>query len=378
MIKLKELKVVENAFFRSRLKFDKVTLYPLLHRKFSGTDLFGEKSFDKFDVSGFCSLSYSPAKTRLLQDDLQEIRKNISENDFVFDDVFWNDDNLEKVHEQISRLLCLEFQPKNVIFCDNFPEKYKLYENTRVGAITSFGNNGDCGVYYLKCRVDNTSSAINLIHEQIHCCLFQNKGDNKIFIEWFEEGIALFFSLAIYYELTKDIFTLKAYRERCHIFSKQIKGLDFTKRPFEYMRIMSKIFLHGGFELIGNLLDKYLEDDKEYIDSILGRVMADDLPMNYVPDGLIENFLASFTSVVEPERISPTEFVVFEALSKPKDIDRLVCDLNMSSNIVKKAVKCLMNKRICFLNADKKLEIIDHQKDLFDNGLIKACFSIKE
>jgi hypothetical protein len=83
--------------------------------------------------------------------------------------------------------------------------------------------------------VSSFFTPILLIHKQRHSCLSDNKDKNQMYIEWFEHGLCQWYSLKIYYELTKNMDVLKYYRQRCYIFSRAKDEHNFTKRYYEYM-----------------------------------------------------------------------------------------------------------------------------------------------
>jgi len=253
------------------LKYEKSSLYPFISRNFSENRVFDNQSERKLEALIEQSSKDFLAHNVLLSQDLKTIKNSISEKDLNFDVEFWKS-NLPKIKEMISRNLGLDFELRDVVFCDSFPQGHENLEQRGASTITVFEGNENAGIYYLKKRIDNTSTPIHIIHEQIHTCLSQNKDEKQIFIEWFEEGIAIIFSLLIFYEITEDTETLNAYKTRSFIFSKVKPEWDFTKRYYEYMKIMSRIFLAGGFDLIKQLLSKYLENDRAFVNSYLEKI----------------------------------------------------------------------------------------------------------
>ena len=375
MVKISELKLIENAFFRQKLKYNKSSLYPFISKNFTEDKLFETDSLEKIDKLIEETSKDNLAHNVLLNKDLQQLRQNITKKDLSFDSKFWIS-KLPKIKDKISQHLNLDFEIKDIVFCDSFPEEHKNLEQRGASTITVFEENKNAGIYYLNKRVDNVSTAIHIIHEQIHTCLSQNKDKDQAFMEWFEEGIAIIYSMLIYYEITQDIETLNAYKTRSFIFSKVKPEWDFTKRYYEYMKIMSRIFLAGGFDLIQDLLKKYLNKDRKVINGYLRKIQSNELLINYLPKEEIENFIATFFNILEPEQITPLEFVIVESLNKPKSIEDISKEINAPEDVTKNTLGRLFGKGICIMVKDNKIDVIWRKKDLFDLDLIKPIFPL--
>lgn len=375
MVKISELKLIENVFFRQTLKYIKSSLYPFIFKKFSEDKLFETDSLEKIDALIEETSKDNLAHNVLLNQDLQTIRKNITKRDLNFDSKFWTL-KLAEIKNMISQHLDLDFKIRDVRFCDSFPEEHENLEQRGASTITVFEGNKNAGIYYLNKRVDNVSTAIHIIHEQIHTCLSQNKDKDQTFMEWFEEGICIIYSLMIYYELTNDIETLNAYKTRSFIFSKVKPEWDFTKRYYEYMKIMSRIFLAGGFDLIKDLLKKYLNKDRKAINEYLRKIQSNELSIKYIPENQIENFIATYFNILEPEQITPLEFIIVESLNKPKSIEDISKEINAPEEVTKNALGRLFGKGICIMVKDNKIDVIWRKKDLFDLDLIKPIFPL--
>jgi hypothetical protein len=374
MIPLSELKVVENAFFRLDLEYNKSSLYPFIERSFSE-----EKKFDEDSMRKLSSIIEGAkdqlAHNVLLTKDMASIKAGIKKEDLAFDEEYWLG-QLPKIHRKIEKHLGLKFNPTAVHFCDSFPEEYRNFHLRGASAITVFEGNEKAGIYYLNNRLDKTSTPIHMIHEQIHACLSQSKDKDQIFIEWFEEGIAIFYSLLIYYELTKDFGTVAAYKTRSFIFSRVKPEWDFTKRYFEYMKIISRLFLSGGFELLGALENCYLKKNRDKINSYLTKVQDDSISISYLPKNRIASFLISFSSVIEPEQITPLEYLIVKNLQEPKTLEQIAQGINAPSDVAKAALSRLFGKGICVIVKDNKIDVNWRKKDLFDRGLVKSLFPL--
>jgi len=374
MIRLSELKVLESAFFRLNLEYNKSSLYPFIEKKFSEDRLFDEESENKLSKY-IDNTKDNLAHNVLLNRDLVQMKSHIKDEGLEFDEKKWIKE-LPRIHKKIEKYLELKFKLKDIHFCEAFPEEYKNFELRGASTITVFDGNKNAGIYYLKKRLDNISTPIHIIHEQIHTCLSQNKDKEQIFIEWFEEGIAILYSLLIYYELTKDLETIRAYQTRSLIFSKVKPEWDFTKRYYEYMKIVPRIFNSGGFELLNQLLRKYLKKDRESINSYLSKIQDNSLMIKYVPKNHIENQIITFSNIIEPEQITPLEYVIVQTLTKPKSIDDISKDINAPLDITKNALNRLFGKAICVLVKENKIDVNWRKKDLFDRGLIKPIFPL--
>ncbi len=375
MVKISELKLIENTFFRQNLKYDKSSFYPFISKNFTEDKLFETDSLEKIDDLIDKTAKDKLAHNVLLNQDLKKLRKNITKKDLSFDSKFWIS-KLPEIKDKISQHLNLDFDIKDIVFCDSFPDEHKNLEQRGASTITIFEGNEHAGIYYLNKRVDNVSTAIHIIHEQIHTCLSQNKDNDQTFMEWFEEGVAIIYSMLIYYEITQDLETLNAYKSRSFIFSKVKPEWDFTKRYYEYMKIMSRIFLAGGFDLIQNLLKKYINKDRKAINECLRKIQSNKLLINYIPKNEIENFIATYFNILEPEQITPLEFLIVESLNKPKSIDEISKEINAPEDVTKNTLNRLFGKGICIMVKDNKVDVIWRKKDLFDLDLIKPVFPL--
>ena len=373
MIQLSELKAVEDVFFRIGLKYNKSSLYPFIEKNFSEDKFFDEESQKKI-LKILENSKDNLAHNVLLNMDISRINEHVKQ--CKFDDKFWIE-KLPQIRQKIQKHLKMKFKVRDICFCDSFPDQYKNYEVRGASTITIFENQKNPGIHFLNKRIDNTSTGIHIIHEEIHTCLSQNKNKDQMFMEWFEEGLAIIYSIIIYYELSKDIDTLNAYRTRSYIFSKVKPEWDYTKRYFEYMKIISRIFLQGGIELLDNLKVEYLKGNREKINSYLRNIRNNTLNIKYTPKNEIENFIATFSNILEPEQITPLEYVIVECIKKkPKSIEQISKEINAPIDVTKNALNRLFVKGICIVVKDNKIDIIWRKKDLFNEELIKPMFPI--
>ncbi len=372
MIELSELKVVENAFLRRNTEYDKPSFYPFIERNFSENKLFNETTKQKF-TGLLATTNDHLAHNVVLHKDLTAIQKSISKKDLVFDEKAWIK-KMPLVRQKIERELGLRFTPKEISFCDSFPASSKNLEQRGASAITVFEGSEGAGIYFLKRRVDMTSTAIHLIHEQIHTCFSQNKDKEQIFMEWFEEGLAILYSLKIYYEVTSDMKTLQAYRSRSWIYSRVKPEWDFTKRYFEYMKIISRIFLAGGFKLLTQLQQLYLSKQREKINTYLEKIEDGSLKITYIPKNDFEQFIANYGVVIEPEQITPLEYRIVTTLKKPQTIEEISTAICAPLDVTKNALNHLFGKGVCLVVKENKIDINWRKQDLFEKGLLKPIF----
>lgn len=282
---------------------------------------------------------------------------------------------MPQIHKKIEKYLKLKFKPNPVLFVDEFFPEYKSYEMRGASAIAiPFGSEKE-GVYFLKKRLDSSSFVIHIIHEQIHVCLSQNK-KKQVLIDWFEESVAIFYSILIYYELTKDMETIKAYQMRSYIFSKVKPQWDFSKRYFEYVKILTKIFLEGGFVLLEKLIQEYVNNKKDGLNKCLFKVQSDEVKIKYLPKNKIENFLIQFSNIVDSEQITPLEYLIVECLNKPKSIEEIAKLVNAPIQVTQNSVGSLVGKGVCLVLKDNKVDVDWRRKDLFDYGFMKPVWPL--
>ncbi|NTV22812.1 MAG: hypothetical protein HGA85_00360, partial [Nanoarchaeota archaeon] len=284
MINLSELRIIEDIFFRSRLVYHKPTLYPLIDTHFNEANEYSEATDVK--LKNIVKTKKGLAHNLLLESDLSVLRKGIDTVPKQFDEQLWRD-MLPKIRQEVKKILGLDFKPRSIFFEDSFPEGLESFELKGASSITIFEGNAGAGVYFLNKRVSSSFTPILLIHEQMHSCLSQNKSKDQMYIEWFEEAICQWFSLRIYYNLTKNMETALAYKERCYIYSKVKDEHNFTRRYYEYMKILSRLLLHGGYPLIGKIMVSYLSNDRETVNQFLNLEKMD---MKVLPEKDIDQF----------------------------------------------------------------------------------------
>lgn len=100
------------------------------------------------------------------------------------------------------------------------------------------------------------------------------------------------------------------------------------------------------------------------------------LKVNYTPEDEIENFIGTFSNVLNPEQITPLEYVIVECLNEPKKIETICVEINAPTKVVKNALNRLFGKGICTMVRDNKIDIRWRKKDLFEHGLIKPMFPL--
>ena len=108
MVKLSELKVLENIFFRTNLVYNKTSIYPFLVKHFDENKLFDESSLKK--ISDLINKTKDNlAHNVILNKNLSKIKKNIKKNDIKFDDKYWIE-KLPEIHKKVEKHLGLKFK----------------------------------------------------------------------------------------------------------------------------------------------------------------------------------------------------------------------------------------------------------------------------
>lgn len=368
MINLSELRIVEDTFFRSKLLYYKPSLYKLIDRHFNEENEFSDATLIKLKhaMTGNKDMAYN----LVLKNDLETLRKEIANTPKQFDDQMWRD-MLPKIRDEVKKVLGMNFKPRSVMFEDSFPEGLLGFEKKGASSVTIFEGQEGSGIYFLNKRV-SAFTPILLIHEQIHSCFSQNKNKDQMYIEWFEEGISLWYSLKIYYNLTKNMGIIDMYRERCNIYSKIKDEHNFTKRYFEYMKLMSRLFLNGGEPLIGKMMLDYMSGNRDKINSYL---KIEKLDIKSVPKSEIENVLVNFSFEIEPEKFPPIEFLILKNVLKPKAIDKIIASVKAPEPLVKGAILALQIKGMLIIK-ENEIEMNWRKKDLFEAGLIKPYWPL--
>ncbi|MEM3374151.1 MAG: hypothetical protein QXE31_02925 [Candidatus Woesearchaeota archaeon] len=368
MINLSELKVIEDAFFRSNLNYYKPSLYNLIEKHFKEENEFSEATIVK--LNNIIQEKKEHAHNLLLKRDLDKIKDALKHSQKQFDDQLWKD-MLPKIREEIKKTLGLNFKPRPLYFEEHFPHGLISFELKGASSITIFEGQENSGIYFLKKRV-SSFTPILLIHEQIHTCLSQNKTKDQIYIEWFEEGITQWFSIKIFYNLTKNIDLLNTFKERYFIYSKVKDENNLTKRYYEYMKIMSRIFLHGGDKFIAKIFLDYMSNNREKVNKYLD---IKKLNIKKKPKTEIENFLVNFTFEIEPEKLPPIEYIILEKTIKPKTIESIFREIKAPQQLIEAAIFALNLKGFIFLK-NNIIEINWRKKDLFEKGLIKPFWPV--
>jgi hypothetical protein len=307
----------------------------------------------------------------VLDKDIKNVQKDLQESAKQFDEKMWRD-MLPKIRDEVKKTLGLNFKPRPVFFEDKFPQGLFSFEQKGASSVTIFEGQKDSGIYFLNKRVSACFSPILMIHEQIHSCLSQNKGKEQMYIEWFEEGLCQWYSLKIYYNLTKNKEMLELYKQRCYIYSKVKDEHNFTKRYYEYMKIMSRLFLNGGQKLIAKILIDYMSGKRDKVNSCLD---VADLEIKNLPDSEIDNLLANFSFYVEPEKFPPIEYLILKNSLKAQPVEKIPVLVKAPPELVKGAIIALQIKGMLFIK-ENNIEINWRKKDLFEKGLIKPFWPL--
>ncbi|MBT4351344.1 hypothetical protein HOD20_02330 [archaeon] len=371
MINLSEQRVIEDTFFKANMSYYKPSLYFHFANYFHEEQEYTENTDIK--LKHFLKGDKNMAFNKVLKKDLKLMLKEIKTTPKQFDENLWKG-MLPKIRTEIKKTLGLAFKPRLLFFEDSFPHGLMSFEKKGASSVTIFEGQDDAGVYFLNKRVSSFFTPILMIHEQIHSCLSQNKTKDQMYIEWFEEGLAQWFSLLIYYNITKNMEVIKLYKERCYIFSKVKSEHNFTRRYFEYMKIMSKLYLSGGPELLGKMLMKYMSNDRKKVNSYLNY----DKGIKYVPKKDIENFLVNFTDVYEPEKLPPIEYLILKESVKPKTVEEISKKTKAPVELIQKAGFALRFKGMIIVTQDNKIEINWRKKDLLEKDLIKPFWPLKK
>ncbi|MBT3720265.1 hypothetical protein HN789_04445 [archaeon] len=370
MITISELRVIEDTFFKSNLVYYKPSIYKLLDKYFKEENEYSEATDVK--LKNLIKTDNIMAYNNILKGDVKKLRKELKTTPKQFDENLWRG-MLPKIRDLVVKNLGMDFKPRSVFFEDSFPEGLGGFEAKGASSITIFEGNKDAGIYFLNKRISSFFSPILLIHEQLHSCLSQNKDKNQMYIEWFEEGLCQWYSLKIYFELTKNKNVLEYYKHRCYIFSKAKDEHNFTKRYYEYMKIFSKLYLHGGQKLIGKMLLDYLANKRNNVNSYLTKK----LPVKEIPKSDIEQYLVSFAVEVEPEKIPPVEYLVLKEITIPKTIEEISKKIKVPVDFLQKVVFALHLKGMVVMKDEKKIEMNWRKKDLFEKDLIKPFWPLK-
>ncbi len=370
MIDISELRVIEDTFFKTKMTYYKPSIYKLLEKHFKEDNEYSEATDVK--LKNLVKSNNIMAYNEILKEDVDTLKKEIASTPKQFDETLWRD-MLTKIREHVKKNLGMDFKPRSIFFEDRFPRGLEAFEVKGASSVTIFEGNKDAGIYFLNKRVSSFFTPILLIHEQLHSCLSQNKDKKQIYIEWFEEGLCQWYSLKIYYELTKNMDVLDYYKQRSCIFSKTKNEHNFTKRYYEYMKIFSKIYLAGGEKLIGKILMDYLSNNREEVNKYL----SEKFPIKNMPKTEIDNFLVDFSVEVEPEKIPPVEYLVMRAASKPLSIEELSDKIRVPLHFLQHVVLALHLKGMILIKQDKTIEMNWRKKDLFEKDLIKPFWPLK-
>lgn len=375
MINLSELKVIEDAFFRADLTYYKPSLYGLVEKHFKEENDFSEATIVK--LNNLITEKKNFVHNLLLKEDIDKLKESVKYSPKQFDDELWKN-MLPKIRDEIKKTFGLTFKPRPLFFEDSFPNGLLSFELKGASSVTIFEGQKDSGIYFLNKRV-SPFTPILLIHEQIHSCLSQNKNKEQMYIEWFEEGIAQWYSIKIFYNLTKNIDLLKAFKERFFIYSKVKDENNLTKRYYEYMKIMSRFFLYGGEKFIAKIFLDYMSNNRKKVNSYLNFYK---LFIKKKPKIEIEHFLVNFTFEIEPEKLPPIEYLILKKSLNPISIEKIFLSIKAPKEIIEKAIFNLNLKGMVFIKNlnnnpnDIFLEINWRKKDLFEKDLIKPFWPI--
>jgi hypothetical protein len=370
MINLSEIRVVEDTFFRSKVNYFKPSIYKLLNKHFKEENEYSDATDIK--LKNLVKVNDVMAYNALLKEDVKTLKKEIKNTPKQFDDELWRG-MLPKIRDAVKKTLGMDFKTRSVFFEDSFPQGLEGFEVKGASSVTIFEGQNGAGIYFLNKRISSFFSPILLIHEQIHSCLSQNKKKDQMYIEWFEEGLCQWYSLKIYYDLTKNFDVLKYYRERCYIFSKVKDEHNFTKRYFEYMKIFSKLYLSGGQKKIGKILLDYMAGDRKKVNDYLE---YDELKIEYLPKNDVEHYLVNFSNFVEPEKLPPVEYLVLRQAKKPIKIEELSKKIKVPEIFLQKVLFALHMKGMIIVKEDQ-VEVNWRKKDLFEKDLIKPFWPLK-
>jgi hypothetical protein len=370
MINLSEQRVIEDAFFRAEMNYYKPSVYKILESHFREENDYSEASDVK--LKNLARMNNVMAYNTIMKEDIKKIQKNIAEAPKQFDEGLWRD-MLPKIREEVKKTLGMEFKTRSVFFENAFPEGLEGFEAKGASSVTIFEGQKDAGIYFLNKRV-SLFTPILMIHEQLHSCLSQNKNKEQMYIEWFEEALCQWYSMKIYYDLTKNMDILRYYKERCVIFHEVKDEHNFTKRYFEYMKIFSRLYLQGGQKLIGQILLSYLANERDEVNAYIN---VENLPIRYMPKDDMENFLVNFSFYVEPEKIPPIEYLILREVMKPKTIEDISKKIKVPPDFLQRVIFALHFKGMLVMKDEKNREMNWRKKDLFEKGLIKPFWPLK-
>ncbi len=367
MIPLSELKVLEDAFYIADTTYYKPSFYPFIEKTFS-EDL----PFEKNSIMKLKKLIVRPGKKAhdlILKQDLKKIEKALDKVPKEFDQKIWRD-YLPDIRREVKNALGMEFKPRSIFFENSFPSGLFIYDKKGATSVTIFEGQPNTGLYFLNKRISSFFAPIILIHEQLHSCLSQNKSKDQVYVEWFEEGLCQWYSILIYFRLTNNRMVVDLYKQRNYIYSRTKPEYNITRRYFEYMKLFSKLFLAGGEELIGKILLDYLSNKRDKVNKYL---KIDELKIENKPKNQIEQVLSNYTSIIEPEKVTPLEYLILKTTKIPVDLDFLAKKIRAPEDVMKKGVLRLKLKGMIVLKGNK-IEINWRKKDLFDYNLIKPVF----
>jgi len=370
MINLSELRVVEDTFFRTPLTYYKPSMYKLLNKHFKEENEYSDATDIK--IKNLVKADNVMAYNSILKNEVKKLKKELINSPKQFDESLWRD-MLPKIRDDVKKTLGMNFKTRSVFFEDKFPQGLEGFEAKGASSVTIFEGQTNAGIYFLNKRVSSSFSPLLLIHEQLHSCLSQNKSKDQMYIEWFEEGLAQWYSLKIYYDLTKNMDVLKHFKERCYIYSKVKDEHNFTRRYFEYMKIFSRLYLAGGQKLIGQILMEYLSNNREKVNSYLD---VDKLDIKYIPKDKLENFLVNFSNIIEPEKLPPIEYLVVKHAQKPTKIEDISKKIKVPAEFLKRVLFALHMKGMIIMR-DEKVEMNWRKKDLFEKQLIRPFWPLK-
>ena len=368
MIQLSELKAVEDAFFRTKITYYKPSIYKLISRHFREENDFSEATFVK--LKNLIKTNNVLAYNTILKKDIKHLEKSLKEFPRHFDEGLWRD-MLPKIREEVKATLGMDFKTRSIFFEKSFPPGLLGFEKKGASSVTIFEGQEGAGIYFLNKRVSAFFTPILMIHEQLHSCLSQNKDKSQMYIEWFEEGLCQWYSLKIYHNLTKNMDVLNYYKERSYIYSKVKDEHNFTKRYYEYMKVFSKLYMHGGDRLIGQILLEYLSNNREGVNNYLDMK----LPAKHLPKTEPDNYLVGFAEEFEPEKVPPVEYLILLAARQPLTIPELSKKVKVPEEFLKKVLIALSIKGMVILR--DKVEINWRKKDLLEKSLIMPFWPLK-
>lgn len=374
MIELSELSVFEDIIFSNNFSTYKPQLINFFNTIFSYNNNFNDDTKLKFKEN------YDKHNSHFAEDILFSETFEIIHSKINKESLFFNEDKWIKlipdIKEKISYYLGLDFKSREIKFVDKYPKGHETHEEKGSSCITIFEGQENPGIYFLKKKLSNITSAIHIIHEQIHTCLSQNKDKEQYFCEWFEEGLAMFLSMKIYYDLTNDLETIKSYRERSFCFNKIKPQWDFAKQYFEYMKLFPSIFYSKTQSDFKALIKSYITSDRDKIKDVLRETLNNN--MKLTTDNIIDTFLLNYSNYFESEILNPLEFIALKIINENYfEAEQLIKKLNAPEEIVNNIINSLFGKQFIIINKDKKLEIQWKKQHMLDLNQIKSYFIVK-